>query len=197
MTDTTSPSSSSIPTDPCAIVSRLLQNTSDPAILSSLCTPDCTFVSITYNNPALTKILPFAGRHVAERPQAILNTFATVDAIWLRDEFTIDSLFSGKNNTAAGADIFGHSGFAETKPTEQLQVKVVDVGVFGSFTLKSRTTGKVLRSPYCVWCKVDMEKEKVVYMQYLEDTLGTTSVLKSEEGYGKFRVFPEKGEIDV
>ena len=69
--------------------------------------------------------------------------------------------------------------------------------MFGSFTLKARTTGKVLRSPYCVWCKVDTEKGRVVYMQYMEDTLGTTSVLKSAEGYGKFKVFPEEGEIDV
>ena len=80
---------------------------------------------------------------------------------------------------------------------EQLQAKLADVGVFGSFTLRARTTGRVIRSPYCVWCKVDTEKEKVIYMQYMEDTLGTTGVLKSGEGYGKFKVFPEREEIDV
>lgn len=75
--------------------------------------------------------------------------------------------------------------------------KLVDVSLFGSFTLKSRTTGKVIRSPYCVWCKVDEETGRVVYMQYMEDTLGTTSVLKSEEGYGKFDIFPGQGEFEV
>lgn len=183
--------------DPCHIVSQLLQNTSDPPKLSSLCTPDCTFVSITYNNPPLTKILPFAGRHVAEGPQAILDTFATVDAIWFRDEFTIDSLFAGQNNVGEAA-IFGHSGFAETDPTKEAHSdNIADVGVFGSFTLRSRTTGRVLRSPYCVWAKVDTDEGKVVYMQYLEDTLGTTSILKVTEGYGKFHVFPDKEQFDV
>lgn len=184
-------------TNPCAIVSKLLQNTADPSVLSSLCTPDCTFVSITYDNPPLTKILPFAGRHVAEGPQAILDTFATVDAIWDRTEFTVDTLFSGKNHIEEGVAVFGHSGFAETDPTKEERARLVDVSLFGSFTLKSRTTGKILRSPYCVWCKVNTETEKVVYMQYMEDTLGTTSVLKSEEGYGKFNVFPGKGEFIV
>lgn len=180
--------------DPCAIVSELLQNTSNPSVLSSLCTPDCTFVSITYENPTLTKILPFAGRHVGEGPKAILDTFATVDAIWVRTEFTIDTLFSGRNHVEEGSNIFGHSGFVETDPSKQ---ELTDVALFGSFTLNSRTTGKVLRSPYCVWCKVDTRIGKVVYMQYMEDTLGTTSVLKSQEGYGKFNVFPGKGEFDV
>ena len=166
MADTKVPSP---PTDPSIIVSQLLQNTSNPSGLSSLCTPDCTFVSITYNNPPLTAVLPFAGRHVAEGPQAILDTFATVDKIWTRSEFTVDTIFSGQNNLTQGSAIFGHSDFVETRPKAVAaeQERLVDVGVFGSFTLKSRTTGKVLRSPYCVWCKVDTGIGKVVYMQYL------------------------------
>ena len=200
MTESTSTSTS---TDPCAIVTKLLQNTSDPAIVSSLCTPDCTYVSLTYDNPALKKILPFAGRHVAEGPSAILNTFATVAAIWEREEFTIDALFAGENYVApgaAGAGVFETSGMAETEPQKQPQqakVVVVDVSMWGSFTLRSRTTGRAIRSPYCIWFKVDTEKEKVVYMHYMEDTLMSTSVLKSEEGYGKFKVFPGGEEVDV
>lgn len=183
--------------EPTTVVSRLLQNTAHPSILSSLCTPDCTFVSITYNNPPLKAVLPFAGRHVGEGPQAILDTFSTVDAIWKRDEFTVDTIFQGKNVVKEGADVFGSSNFAETHPKHESVAKLIDVSVFGSFALKSRTTGKKIRSPYCVWCKVNAESEKVVYMQYLEDTLGTTSVLKSQDGYGKFHVFAEKGEFDV
>ena len=57
-----------------------------------------------------------------------------------------------------------------------------DVGTHGSFTLKSRATGKMLRCPYCVWAKVDEQAGKLVYMQYMEDMLGTMSALKSEEG---------------
>ena len=187
------------PTDPCALVSHLLQNTANPAILSSLCTPDCTFVSITYHNPPLTKVLPFAGRHVGEGPKAILDTFALVDKIWTRSEFTVDALFSGSNNIPEGSAVFGHSDFVETRPRSDAaaEAKLANVGVFGSFTLTSRTTGKVVRSPYCVWCKVDTGIGKVVYMQYLEDTLGTTGVLKSEEGYGRFRVFEREGEFEV
>ncbi len=181
----------------CNIVSILLQNTSDFTTLSSLCTPTCTFVSITYNNPALTRILPFAGRHVAEGPRAILDTFSTVDAIWIREEFTVDTLFAGRNIISLGADMFGSSKFMDTDAKNLGLGNVVDVGVFGSFTLQSRTTGKVVRSPYCVWCKVDMEKERVVYIQYLEDTMGTTSVLKKEDGYGRFEVFVGKEAIDV
>ena len=194
--------SSTSPHDPCAIVSQLLQNTANPEKLSALCTPNCTFVSITYSNPPLKAVLPFAGRHTGEGPKAILDTFATVDRIWKRSEFSVDTIFSGPNNISLGADVFGHSGFAETQPSEaQRAGRVVDVGVFGSFSLESRTTGKKVRSPYCVWCKVDTgiggKGGKVVYMQYLEDTMGATSVLKRDEGYGRFEVFEGEGGFEV
>ena len=68
------------------------------------------------------------------------------------------------------------------------------MAVFGKFTYRSRTLGKASTSPFSIWCKV--QGEKLTYVQFLEDTLGTTDWFKKsgKEGYV---VFEEKGEIDV
>ena len=127
-----------------------------------------------------------------------LRTFATVAKIWANEEFGVDAVFSRPNYVApssGGAGRFPSSGFRETDPKrENVNVNVVDVGVFGSFTYRSRTLGRAFRSLYAVWYKVDVQPGKVVYMQFMEDTLRSTGVFKTEEGYGRFKVDPEMGK---
>lgn len=100
-------------------------------------------------------------------PQAIIDTFATVNRIWANEAFEIQTLFG------AGED----------------------VAVFGSFTYRSRSLGQVSVSPFSIWCKVN-EDGKVTYMQFMEDTLGSTDSFK-KGGQKKYVVFEENVEIEV
>ena len=179
------------PTTPVEIVSKLLQNTADASVVRALVSPTATYVSLAYTNASLQQILPYANRHDAQGPDAIISTFATVAKIWANEEFSIDTIFSGANaslQTAAG------SGFAASSAKQAAHV--VDVAVFGSFTYRSRTLGKACRSPFSVWCKVDERAGQVVYMQFMEDTLGSTDTFKvgGAGSYGTYKVDPDTGE---
>ncbi|KAL8942242.1 MAG: hypothetical protein Q9216_001766 [Gyalolechia sp. 2 TL-2023] len=133
---------------PVDIVKTLLANTSNLDTIKSLVAPDATYTSLNYSNPALRKILPYAGDYPNGGPQAIFDTFATVNQIWATENFEILSLF----------------GSGE------------DVAVFGRFTYRSRTLGKKSTSPFSIWAKV--KGAKVTYMQFMEDTLDTTGTFK-------------------
>ncbi|KAL9063250.1 MAG: hypothetical protein Q9161_009571 [Pseudevernia consocians] len=156
--------SSSTPTE---IVKKLLSNTLNPEVVREVVAPDATYVSLNYDNPDLTKILPYAGSHTKAGPQAIIDTFATVNRIWAKEAFDIQTLFG------AGED----------------------VAVFGSFTYRSRSLGQVSVSPFSIWCKVN-EDGKVTYMQFMEDTLGSTNSFQ-KGGQKQYVVLEEKGEIEV
>ena len=43
--------------------------------------------ALTYKNPELTKIMPWAGTHVGEGPAAVLKTFVDVNRYWTVIEF--------------------------------------------------------------------------------------------------------------
>ena len=157
-------------------------------MVRALVSPTATYVSLAYTNATLQRILPYANRHDAQGPDAIISTFATVAKIWANEEFSIDAIFSGANAAAA-------SGV-----TQAAAAHVVDVAVFGSFTYRSRTLGKACRSPFSVWCKVDEGAGQVVYMQFMEDTLGSTETFKvgGAGSYGTYKVDPQTGaEFEV
>ena len=136
-------------------------------VLNEIVAPDATYVSLNYSNPSLKKILPYAGTHEKSGPQAIIDTFTTVNTIWANEAFEVQALF----------------GSGE------------DVAVFGKFTYRSKTLGKVCTSPFSIWCKVD-GNGKVSYMQFMEDTLGSTDTFK-KEGVSKYLVLPENGEFEL
>lgn len=171
---------------PIEIVSKLLQNTANPLVVKELVSPTATYVSLTYDHPNLKKIMPYAGRHDGEGPEAIVYTFATVAKIWSNEEFTVDAIFSGINQ--ASHTPFSGSGFDVSAAQEGF----VDVAVFGSFTYRSNTLGRAFRSPYNVWCKVDEAQGQVVYMQFMEDTLGTSDTFLTS-GKRTYEVDPDTG----
>jgi len=173
---------------PIEIVSKLLQNTANASVVKELVSSDATYVSLTYNHPNLKKIMPYAGRHDGEGPEAIIYTFGTVAKIWSNEEFTVDAIFSGSNGVADTP--FSGSGFDVSSSKQKADI--VDVAVFGSFTYRSKTLGKPFRSPYNVWCKVDEGKGQVVYMQFMEDTLGTSDTFITS-GERTYEVDPDTG----
>lgn len=152
---------------PTKVVKKLLSNTLNPDVVRELVALNATYVSLSYDNPDLTKILPYAGTHRKAGPQAIIDTFATVNRIWTNEAFEVQTLFGAEE----------------------------DVAVFGSFTYRSRSLGQVSVSPFSIWCKVN-EDGKVTYMQFMENTLGSTDSFK-KGGQKQYVVFEENGEIEV
>ena len=131
---------------PKDVVSRLLQNTSNEEVMNELIAPDAEYVSLCFDNPPLHKIMAHAGRHPERGPQAIISTFKNVDKIWANEDFKVEALF-GEGS---------------------------DVAVFGQFTYRSRSLGKVYTSPFSIHCKV--EAGQVTYMLFQEDTVSLQSV---------------------
>jgi len=131
------------------IVRELLRGATDPKIVYALVAPDATYVSLTYKNPELTKIMPWAGTHTGEGPAAVLKTFVDVNRYWTVIEFEPQQILSDGENVA----------------------------VFGNFTLKSKKLRKQFTSPFSVLATV--KNGKVTYMQYMEDTLGTGATFRS------------------
>ena len=107
------------------IVRELLKGATDKAVVDRLMAEDSVYMSLTFDNPELKKLMPWAGVHENGR-QGVLYTFQTLQTFWNIDDFTIK-------------DIFGSGE---------------DVAVFGSFTVHSRNLDKIFLSPFSVHAKV-------------------------------------------
>lgn len=170
------------------LVNLVLQNATDIKALEKLCTPDCSYTSLCYSNPALKKLMPYAGVHDREGPEAIRYTFATVGHIWHNEDFQVIASFSDEGSS-------DRSGPGQDEG-------LVNVAVFGRFTYRSSVLGKKYESPFSVWCVIDMRlgeegegnlegKGRLVSMQFMEDTFGTGATFE-KEGRKTYEV--EKGE---
>ena len=107
------------------IVRELLKGVTKPEVVERLVDPNAVYVSLTWDNPDLKKIMPWAGTHQDGRA-AILKTFQDVNTFWKIEEFDI-------------RDIFGEGD---------------NVAVFGSFTLHSVKLDKTFISPFSIQVKL-------------------------------------------
>jgi uncharacterized protein len=82
------------------IVRELLRGATDPQIVYALVAPEATYVSLTYKNPELTKIMPWAGTHKGEGPAAVLKTFVDVNRYWTVIEFEPRQVLGDGENVA-------------------------------------------------------------------------------------------------
>ena len=99
-------------------------------------------------------------------PEALLSTYKRVGLYWINEGFEIGDIFSSGENVA----------------------------VFGRFTYRSTTLGKAITSPFAILAKV--RDGQVTYMQFMEDTYGTTSTFRSG-GTATYRADPEGGEVEL
>ncbi len=125
------------------IVQELLAGATKPEVVDRLVADDAVYMSLTYDNPDLKKMMPYAGVH-KDGKKWILQTFQTVHTIWHIEDFKIDTAFGDDGE---------------------------NVAIFGSFTTHAVVTDKKFNSPLAVLAKV--RDGKVVFMQYMEDTFGT------------------------
>jgi len=98
--------------------------------------------------------------------KGIVDAFVRVRKYWETQAFEIEEIFGSGENVA----------------------------VFGSFTYKSTKLGKFITSPFAVFSKV--VGGKVTYMQFMEDTFGTSSSFRSK-GVWHFESDPDGGEVTV
>lgn len=103
-----------------------------------------------------------------------------VSRYWSIEKFDIYTTFGGPNVSDA------------SDKTEQ-------VAIFGRFVYRSKSIGRATDSPFAVWAKVDLEKGKVTFMQFMEDTLSTANSFR-KSGKVVYQSHPESGEefsVDV
>lgn len=107
------------------IVQELLKGATKPEVVNRLVAPDAVYMSLTYDNPDLHRVMPWAGMHPDGR-RGILETFQAINVFWTIEDFTI-------------RDIFGEGE---------------NVAVFGSFTVHSVKLDKTFISPFSVQAKL-------------------------------------------
>lgn len=138
------------------VVAEFLHNTAPDKVEAAaqrLVAEDATYISLNFDNPELKKILPWTG--TAKRRQAYTSTFIRVAKWWTIEDFKIADLFGSGENVA----------------------------VFGSFTYRSRTRGKVFTSPLAIHAKV--RDGKIEYFMFMEDTFASA---RSFSGGGTWRI---------
>lgn len=150
--------------NPVETVQALLADPTNITNVRALAAEDVVYVSLSDDNPELKKVLPWAG--TSHGPQAIVDVFSGVGRFWENLGFELKEIFGAGENVAA----------------------------FGTLTYRSRTLGKVTRSPFSIWAKV--VDGKIVSMQFLEDTFGSASSFRSG-GAWHFQSDPDGGEVTV
>lgn len=151
---------------PSDIVRELLENTSRPDVVRKLVAGDATYVSLNFKDHDLQKIMPYAGTHEREGPQAVIDAFGTVAKIWTIEAFEIQHLFGEGDNVA----------------------------VFGTFTYRSTVVGRTITSPFAIMATV--KDEKVVYMQFMEDTYATAASFQIS-GTAQYQSDPDGQPFDI
>lgn len=107
------------------IVQELLRGATNPAVVDALVADDAVYVSLTFDNPDLKKLMPWAGTH-RDGKAALLKTFVDVNRYWKVVEFDVQQIFGQGDHVA----------------------------VFGSFTLRSTKLGKQFTSPFSILAKL-------------------------------------------
>ncbi len=111
-----------------AVLQELLQNQTNLKVLRQLMTPDATYVSLSFDNPELKKVMPWAGTH--KGPQALPDAFGAMQRFWKKLDFKVtDTIEQGSR-----------------------------VALFGSFTYKSNATGKEITSPFSMLARFEGDK---------------------------------------
>ena len=107
------------------VVQELLKGATQSDVVNALVAHDAVYVSLTYDNPELKKIMPWAGMHKYGK-SAILKTFTDVNRYWTVVDFDVQQIFGQGDHVA----------------------------VFGSFTLRSTKLQKQFTSPFSVLATV-------------------------------------------
>ena len=109
---------------PLELVQALLSNPTNIEHVRGLTSEDITYVSLTFDNPELHKVLPWAGTN--RGPQSIVDAFNGMGRVWETKAFEVTDVIASEHSVA----------------------------MFGSFTYRTRTLGKQISSPFVLLAKV-------------------------------------------
>jgi len=109
---------------PLEILQAILSDPTNPDVVNTLVAHDATFVSLSYYDPELQKIMPWASTGTG--PSSIITAFLGVRRFWTNESFDIRETLESEDKAA----------------------------IFGSLTLRSTTLGKVATSPFAILAKV-------------------------------------------
>lgn len=151
---------------PVSVFYQILNTQPNPDydLIKSLVTYDCSYVSLTFGNPVLHDIMPWAGTHNNVGPQVFVDIFTHVGLYWDRGPFTIDYIFGDGGNVTA----------------------------WGSFQATSRTMEKTITSPWASRAQVNSDL-KIFYFQWMEDTFTTGSSFWSDNSKKEYISNPKGG----
>jgi ketosteroid isomerase-like protein len=111
-----------------AVLQEVLQNTTNLKVLGQLMTPDVTYVSLSFDNPELKRVMPWTGTH--KGPQALSDVFGKIERFWKTLDFKVTDTIEQDSRVA----------------------------LFGSFTYKSNATGKEITSPFGLLARFEGDK---------------------------------------
>ena len=114
-----------MPTTPAEVVRAILDNPTDLDAMKELVAPDATYVSLSYDNPDLKKLMPWAGTSQGG-PEAVVGTYMRVGRYWANEGFEVEDVIEGADKVA----------------------------LFGRFTYRSTTLGKAVTSPFAILARV-------------------------------------------
>jgi uncharacterized protein len=109
---------------PAQVLQTLLTKLTDRQHVTSLTTPDVTYVSLTESNPELKRYLPWAGTN--KGPESIVKTFEGIERMWETNAFEVREIIEQGDTVA----------------------------MFGSFTYRGRESGKEITSPFSLLAHV-------------------------------------------
>ena len=110
---------------PAEVVRAILDNATDLNAVRDLVAPDATYVSLSYENPDLKRVMPWAGTSQGG-PEAVVDTYARVGRYWSNEGFQVEDVIEDADRVA----------------------------VFGRFTYRSTTLGKAVTSPFAILARV-------------------------------------------
>jgi len=81
-----------------AVLQEVLQNTTNLKVLRQLMTPNATYVSLSFDNPELKKVMPWTGTH--KGPQALSDVFGAIQRFWKTLDFKVTDTIEQGNRVA-------------------------------------------------------------------------------------------------
>ena len=110
---------------PAEIIQAILANPTDLDTVGELVAPDATYVLLSYDNPDLKRLMPWAGTS-RSGPEAVAGTYARVGRYWSNEGFSVEDVIEREDKVA----------------------------VFGRFTYRSTTLGKAVTSPFAILARI-------------------------------------------
>ncbi|WP_375382323.1 nuclear transport factor 2 family protein [uncultured Sphingomonas sp.] len=148
---------------PLEVIRAILDKPTDLASVEKLVAPDATYVSLNHDNPSLKRLMPWAGTS-HDGGRAVVATYEQVGRYWSNEELTVEDELETGDRAA----------------------------VFGRFTYRSKSLGKIVTSPFAILARVT--DGRVTHMQFMEDTFATADSFRVG-GEAVFRADPDGGEV--